>query len=98
MTPSRPACRHQDDDCRHDPAFAERRSDGSDEMYERTFNEWMNLLSSWTRARRIAAYLHLTPTDDIEAQQAKYSSLRRSVSITVKIRQDDRRSGLRVLV
>ncbi|RDX41678.1 hypothetical protein OH76DRAFT_1364170, partial [Lentinus brumalis] len=52
VTPSHPACGHQDDDRRHDLHSAERSTDGDDEVYEGTFNEWMNLVSSWTWGNR----------------------------------------------
>ncbi|KAI0360326.1 hypothetical protein OH77DRAFT_1393052 [Trametes cingulata] len=48
VTPPCPAHIHQDGECERDVQPAERAERGKSGMYEGTFNEWMNLVSSWT--------------------------------------------------
>ncbi|KAI0336594.1 hypothetical protein GY45DRAFT_1237847, partial [Cubamyces sp. BRFM 1775] len=48
VTSSRSAYVHQYDECKHNTLPVERSACERDEMYEGTFNEWMNLISSCT--------------------------------------------------
>ncbi|KAI0824910.1 hypothetical protein BC628DRAFT_1376506 [Trametes gibbosa] len=49
VTPPHPSHIHQDDEREHAMHSAKRATRGRCGVYKRTFNEWMNLISSWTR-------------------------------------------------